>query len=139
MPRAKAPTGTEVQDKAKAAKLDHGQAAEGSKGGKKSKFIPARLDHLKKKSDLEDGQVVGRVETEIEGDRSGLPPGTYNIFLANVEGSWKVYAEAGGEIVAEAASVQEREDTPENMPPKFRSGSFCWWVWLIFTGFEWCF
>jgi hypothetical protein len=68
------------------------------------------------------------LQAEIEGDRSGLPPGSYNVFLANVDGNWKVYAEAGGQVVAEAASVQERADTPENMPPKFRSGSFCWWV-----------
>jgi hypothetical protein len=35
--------------------------------------------------------------------------------------------------------LEERKDTPQGMKPKFSDGSFCWWVWLIFTGFTWCF
>ena len=78
-------------------------------------------------------------DTEIEGDRSRLPAGTYNMFIAKVGNDWKVYAESGGEIVGQAASVTERKDQPPDGKPQFSEGSFCWWVWLIFTGFTWCF
>jgi hypothetical protein len=137
--RDKAPTGKEVRDKANAAKLDSGKAASGRKDGKTSKLTPARLDHVKRIEDLEDGQFIGVVDTEIEGDKSGLPPGKYNMFIAKVGGDWQVYAEADGDIVAQAARVVERPDTDPDMKPEFREGSFCWWMWLIVIGFEWCF
>jgi hypothetical protein len=139
MAREHRPTGNEIREKAKAAKLDHSRTGTGEKGGKKAKLTPARLDHVHTREDLEDGEVVGLLETEIPGDRAGLPPGTYNVFIANVGGDWHVYAEANGEIAAEAVSVTERKDTPKDMKPKFSEGSFCWWVWLVFTGFQWCF
>jgi hypothetical protein len=137
--RDKAPTAEEIGEKAKKAKLDKSKESVGEKGGKKSKLTPARLDHLEDQQDLEEGQFIGVLETEVPGDRSGLPPGKYNMFIAKVGNDWQVYAESGGEIVAEAANVTERKDTPKDMKPKFREGSFCWWVWLIFIGFEWCF
>ena len=139
MARDKAPTGKEINEKARKAKLDKGKESVGEKGGKKSKLTPARLDHLKGPEDLEDGQLVGVLETEVPGDAAGLPPGTYTVFIAKVGHDWEVYAESGGEIVAQAANVTERKDTPKDMKPKFSEGSFCWWVWLIFTGFQWCF
>jgi hypothetical protein len=138
MPRDKAPTGKEISEKAKAARLDTGNKGEGEKGGKKSTLTPAHLGHLKSADDLEEGQFIGVLETEIPGDRAGLPPGKYNLFIAKVGGDWQVYAESGGEVVAEAASVVERPDTPKGMKPQFSEGSFCWWVWLIFTGFQLC-
>ena len=139
MPRDRRPTGEEIREKAKAARLDHGRAGKGEKGGKTATMTPAHLDHVRSREDLEQGEFIGVLETEIAGDRAGLRPGTYNMFIANVGGEWQVYAESDGEIAAEAASVQEREDTPKDMKPKFSEGSFCWWVWLIVTGFTWCF
>jgi hypothetical protein len=139
MPRDKAPTGDEIREKAKKAKLDKGKEAVGEKNGKKSKLTPAQLDDVDRVEDLEDGQFIGELDTEVEGDRAGLPPGKYNMFIAKVEGDWKVYAESDGEIVAEAVNVTERDDDGGDKKPKFREGSFCWWMWLIVIGFEWCF
>lgn len=139
MPRDKAPNGQEIREKARSAKLDKANSGVGEKGGKKATLTPARLDHVKKREDLEEGQFIGVLDTEIAGDRAGLAPGTYNMFIAKVGGDWHVYAESDGKVVAEAASVEERKDTPQGMNPKFSEGSFCWWVWLIFTGFTWCF
>ena len=139
MPREHPPTGNEIREKAKAAKLDHSRAGKGEKGGKTATLTPAHLDHVRSRDDLENGEFIGQLETEIAGDRAGLPPGTYNMFIANVGGEWHVYAESGGDVVAEAAHVEERKDTPKDMKPRFSEGSFCWWVWLIFTGFNWCF
>lgn len=133
------PTGKSISEKAKAAKLRTEDATTHDKGGKKIKLTPADLGHLKSPEELEEGQFIGLLETEVAGDKSGLPPGTYNMFLAKEGGDWHVYAESGGTIVAEAASVVERKDTPKNMKPQYRDGSFCWWVWLLFTGFTWCF
>lgn len=139
MARSKPPAGKEIAEKAKAATLDKSKVGTGSKGGKKAKFTPAHLPNVKRIEDLEEGQAIGLLETEIEGDRAGLPAGTYNVFIAKVGDDWKVYAEANGQVVAEAASVTQRNDRPADDRPQFSEGSFCWWVWLIFTGFTWCF
>jgi hypothetical protein len=138
MARDKAPTGKEISDKARAGRLDTTKVSTGEKAGKKSTFTPAHLGHLKKIEDLEDGQLIGVLDTEIAGDRANLPPGKYNMFIAKVGGDWQVYFGSGEEIVAKAASVVERKDTPNGMKPRFREGSFCWWVWLVFSGFEVC-
>jgi hypothetical protein len=139
MARKSPPSGSEIREKARGKKLDTAKKRTGEKGGKKSTLTPARLDHVKGVEELEQGDFVGMLDTEIPGDKSDLPPGEYNLFLAKVGNDRQVYAESDGEIVAQAASVVERKDTPEGMEPKFREGSFCWWVWLIFAGFEWCF
>lgn len=138
MARSKPPTGKEIKEKAKAATLDTAKVGSGSKGGKTAKFTPANLHHLKRVEDFEEGQFIGVLDTEIEGDRAKLPAGTYNMFIAKVDNDWKVYAESGGEVVAEAATVTERRERPPDDRPQFREGSFCFWVWLIFFGFEWC-
>jgi hypothetical protein len=139
VPRDKAPTGKEISEKAKKAKLDRAKEGVGEKDGKKSKLTLAQLDDVNSPEDLEEGQFIGELDTEVPGDRAGLPPGKYNMFIAKVGDEWKVYAESGGEIAAEAVNVTERGDAPDDEKPKFREGSFCWWVWLIFIGFEWCF
>jgi hypothetical protein len=138
MARDKAPTGPEIKEKAKSAELDSSKAGVGQKGGKTAKLVPAKLHHLKDVKELEDGQFIGVLETEIEGDRAGLPPGTYDVFVAKVKGDWNVYFESGGQVVGQAASVVEKKEPPPGEKPQFSEGSFCWWVWLIFTGFQWC-
>src|ERR687887_2680295 len=93
--------GEEIREKAKAARLDHGHAGKGEKGGKTATMTPAHLDHVRSREDLEQGEFIGVLETEIAGDRAGLRPGTYNMFIANVGGEWQGYAESDGEIAAE--------------------------------------
>lgn len=139
MALTKAPAGKDISEKAKAARLDTTNRGSAEKGGKKTTLTPAHLDHVKSVGDLEQGQFIGVLDTEIAGDKAGLAPGTYNMFIAKVGNDWHVYAESGGTIAGEAASVVERKDTPARMKPQYREGSFCWWVWLIVTGFEWCF
>ena len=128
------PTGDEIAAKAKAGKLQN----ENTTVGENCKLTPADLTHLGSMTDLEDGQFIGVLETDIASDKTGLAAGKYDLFLAKVGNAWHVYAESGGKIAGEAYSVLERKDTPKNMRPKFSKGSFCWWVWLIFTGFQVC-
>ena len=104
--RKEKPTGKEIAEKAKKIKLDKEKFVHGKKNGKSVKFTGAELPTLNSEEELEEGQVIGVLENELEGDETGLPPGKYNLFLANVEGNWKVYAESGGEIKKEAARVK---------------------------------
>jgi hypothetical protein len=133
------PTGADISQKAAAGSLETANKAAGVTHGKTVTFTPANLSHVTSTADLEQGQFVGVLNTEIAGDKSGLPVGQYNLFLGKVGNDWHVYAESGGTVVAEAASVVQRSDTKANMKPQFSEGSFCWWVWLVVTGFQWCF
>lgn len=133
------PTGQDISQKAAAGEFDTANSVTGVTHGKKVIFTPAHLGHVGSMQDLEQGQIIGSLNTEIAGDKSGLPAGQYNVFLAKVGNDWQVFAESGSTVVAKAASVVERRDTRANMKPQFSEGSFCWWVWLIVTGFQWCF
>lgn len=136
--RRSAPTGKEISDKAKATKFDTANATTGVKAGKKVKFTPARMDRNKKIQDLENGEVVGLLETELKGDETPLPPGRYNVFLAKVGNNWRAYAESGGKIVAEGVRVRVEESArPGPTKPEFRPEGWCfwlslgWWSWAI--------
>jgi hypothetical protein len=98
--------GKEIADKAKGAKLDKGREASAKKDGKRVTFTPAELGKLKSEKDLEGGQVVGHLDTELPGDESGLPPGKYNLLLAKEGGKWVVHAESGGQVVGTAKDVK---------------------------------
>ena len=104
--RKEKPTGKEIAEKAQKIKLDKEKFVHGKKDGKGIKFTGTELPPLNSTEELEEGQVIGVLENEVEGDETGLPPGKYNLFLANVGGNWKVYAESGGEIKKEAARVK---------------------------------
>jgi hypothetical protein len=131
------PAGREIAEKARAAKLDTENATTGEKGGRKVKFTPAVLGQLKNETELEDGQVVGLLETEAPGDESPLAPGNYNMFLAKVGDTWHVYAESGGKIVAEAMRVTvEKTDKPASMKPEFRAEGWCFCLRLN-CAWEW--
>ena len=98
--------GKEIAEKAKGAKLDKGRQATAMKGGKRVTFTPAELGKLKSEKDLEAGQVVGHLDTELPGDESGLPPGKYNLLLAKEGDKWVVHAESGGQVVGPAKDVK---------------------------------
>jgi len=133
------PTGPDLSRKADQSLLDTASTATGEVQGKKVRFTPVNPHHITSEQALENGQFIGVLENEIAGDKSGLQPGKYNVHIAKVGTQWHVYAESSGKIAAKAASVVERRDTPANQKPQFSTGSFCWWVWLGFTGFTWCF
>src|SRR5438874_5392682 len=69
------PSGPEIAQKARTAVLDSENSTTGEKNGKKIKLIPANLPQGKSEAELEDGQVIGVLETEAQGDETSLPPG----------------------------------------------------------------
>jgi len=132
-------TGAEVAAQAKRMKLQHERSAHAEMGGKGSRFTPARLDHLHKLEDLEAGQVIGVLDTELAGDETDLPPGKYNVHVRKREdGEWEAVAEADGRVVSRAARVTVRKEKEhprgkghagELPPPDFREHGWCWCGW----------
>lgn len=122
------PSGSEIAQKAKTIKFDSRKDIRGEHNGKKVHFRGADLSHVKSLADLEAGQVIGVLETELAGDETTLPPGTHNMFLSNVDGKWSVHAESGGQIVAEAARVSVTENTVsgrKELRPRFSPEGWC--------------
>jgi len=130
--------GPEVAARARRAHVDSPRRTGAEMKGKKSHFTPAHLDHLRKKEELEEGQVVGVLDTELAGDETDLPPGKYNLFLRKSEDDeWEAVAEAEGRIVSKAARVTVRFEKerpgaakgPDELPlPEFREHGWCWWT-----------
>jgi hypothetical protein len=123
----KAPSGREIAEKAKSVTLHREPVIHGKKDGKNVKFTKADLGHLKSPQEVESGQVIGVLETEIEGDESGLPPGKYNLYLKKVGGEWKVYAESGGKVVGQAARVEVKTHGKPSgeVIPRFEPEGWC--------------
>lgn len=132
--RKEKPTGREISEKAKQLRLRDKDIVEGTKTGKRVKFTPGSLDHLKNLDELEDGQIIGVLENEIEGPETGLPPGKYNAFLTKMDGKWHVFTEAGGEIKAEAAKVEvkfHKVDERKESKGRFYPEGWCIGICLI--------
>jgi len=129
--------GQEVAARARQIRLDDQRTGRAEMAGKASRFIPARLDHLHEVEDLEKGEVIGILDTELAGDETDLPPGRYSVYLRKGDdGSWEAVAEADGRIVSKAARVTVRthEEHPkgkeapgEALLPEFRPKGWCWW------------
>lgn len=130
--------GREVAARAKQTGLDERRKASAEMTGKASRFTPARLDHVQSLEDLEKGQVIGVLDTDLAGDETDLPPGKYNVYVRKgQDGTWEAVAERGGEIVSKAARVEVRthkehpkgKGAPEEvLLPEFRHDGWCWWV-----------
>ena len=139
--RQEKPSGREIAEKAKGMRLLKGEAVKGNKNGKIITFTPADTSHIKSLDDFEEGQIVGVIENEHTGDETDLPPGKHNLFLTNIDGNWNIYAESGGNIVAEAVRVEvdyykigDRKPTKVTFNPN--GWCFCWclyrvWFWCI--------
>jgi len=126
--RTRPPTGAEIAAAATKGRLEKRKSVTGHKNGKRVHFTGAAFDSMESIEDLETGQFVGVLETEAAGDESGLPPGTYNLHLARVEGKWRLFAEADGEVAGEAVRVEvERHPWGEHKagPPRFREEGWC--------------
>jgi len=131
------PSGPEIALKARTAVLDSENSTTGEKNGKKIKLIPANLPQGKSEAELEDGQVIGVLETEAQGDETSLPPGKYNLFLAKEGNDWHTYAESGGRIVAEAARVKvEKQPQGTRRRPEIRAQGWCSTQWFWFFGWH---
>ena len=110
--RATPPSGAEIPAAARAARLDTGNVGTSTMFGKPFKFtpvqVPAKPAQAPAKADRPGaggGDFIGVLENGAVGDETGLPPGKYNLFVANVNGQLKGYAEANGQIVKEAIRV----------------------------------
>jgi hypothetical protein len=70
--------------------------------GKPFKFTPAQIPAKTDKPGDGKGSFLGVLENGAIGDETGLPAGKYNLYVADVNGQLKGYAEANGQIVKEA-------------------------------------
>jgi len=107
--RTTPPSGSEIAAAARAARLDPGNAATATMFGKSFKFTPAQVLTKGEPTAVEKGQFLGVLENGAVGDETGLPPGKYNLFVADVNGQLKGYAEANGQIVKEAIRATSHE------------------------------
>ena len=128
--RLGAPPGSYIAERLKAARIDEDRAVTGERDGKKITFTPARpTDNL---DEAAQGYVLGILETEVEGDETGLPPGKYTIFAHNVGGEWEAFAEVDGVVVKQALTVTahdvEGSGGDKGMKPKLDASDdgWCW-------------
>jgi hypothetical protein len=127
--RLGAPPGTYIADRLKDARLDEDRAITAEHEGRKITFIPARATD--NHDDAAQGQVLGILETEIEGGETGLPVGRYTIFAKSVGGEWEAFAEVDGAVAKQALRVTAAEvegDDAKPAKPKFEAseGGWCW-------------
>jgi hypothetical protein len=108
-PRKVKPTGQEIAAQVKGARLDAANATQGELHGKHIKLTPVDPGQPKSLGDLEAGQTIGVMETEVAGDETSLAPGKYDLYAAKVGDKWHVYAEAQGQIIQEATRVSLSE------------------------------
>jgi hypothetical protein len=125
--RLGAPAGSYIAERLKGADLDTDRAVTHEHEGKKITFTPARAtDDL---DDAAQGQVLGVLETDVDGGETGLPAGRYTIFAKNVGGEWEAFAEVDGTVVKQALSVSPADaDGSKAVKPKFEvsEGGWCW-------------
>ena len=122
------PTGREIAEKARNIRLDKDNSVRGMKGGKSVEFTGVKLNPLASMDELEEGQVIGVLETEIEGDETGLPVGKYNMFITKENGDWHIYAESGGEVAGKAIRVSVKRHSwgdKEVDKPRFEEEGWC--------------
>jgi hypothetical protein len=126
------PDGKLIAEKARGANFDQSKAVSGDVKGGKVTMAPAEL-HIKDIKDLEDGAVVGQLETTAPGDETPLPPGKYHVYVHKDGGNWQGHAEADGQIVASAARVSV-EQHEKGKGPRARVTSEGWCV-IVFLGY----
>jgi hypothetical protein len=126
--RLGAPPGPYIAARLKGARLDDGRAVTAEHEGKEITLTPARA--TENPDEAAQGQVLGILETEIDGSETGLPAGRYTIFAKNVGGEWEAFAEVDGSVAKQAlrvtaADVKEGEKAGK---PKFEAseGGWCW-------------
>ncbi len=100
--RPSAPSGAEIAAAARAGRLDTANVGTATMFGKPFKFTPVQPGSKADPPDAGKGVFLGVLENGAVGDETGLPPGKYNLFVADVNGQIKGYAEANGRIVKEA-------------------------------------
>jgi hypothetical protein len=120
--RVSPPSGAEIASAARAAALDPGNAVTATILGKRFGFTPSGVAQ-RSGNGLE--MFVGVLENGAAGDETGLPPGRYNILLAQVAGEWKGYAESGGQVAGKAVRTSVGAATTGRMRPTFKEKGWC--------------
>lgn len=126
--RASAPNGAEIAAAARSGRLDPGSAATATLFGKSFKFTPVQAPTDKSSPEDGKGQFLGVLENGAAGDETGLPAGKYNLFVANVGGQQKCYAEANGQIVREGLRTTSTPAAGSNARPRFEEKGWCVYV-----------
>jgi hypothetical protein len=131
--RTTPPSGAEIAAAARAARLDTGNVGTATMFGKPFKFTPAQIPTKADPLSDDKGQFLGVLENGAVGDETGLPPGKYNLYSANVNGQLKGYAEANGQIVREAIRVTSTpaQEGAKGRPQFNEKG---WWVLVYWCG-----
>ena len=108
--RVTPPSGAEIAAAARAAALDVANAASATLSGKSFRFTPARGNASGSEA------YAGVLESGAPGSYTGLPAGRYNIYVAQINGQWKAFAESAGQIVRETSLVTVSPGTPGAKP-----------------------
>lgn len=122
--------GKEIALKANRANFDKALSVTVKHQGKTITFTPATLPPMKSEKELESGQIIGQLYTQIKGDESNLPPGTYNLYLKKVGSDWHCYAEARSKVIGEAKRavveiIESKVDDKSEKPTFIPKG----WAW----------
>jgi hypothetical protein len=67
---------------------------------------------------------LGVLENGLAGDETGLPAGQYDVFVANVKGSWVGYAVSNGQVVRRAIRTSV-SNTGGSAKPVFSEPGWC--------------
>ena len=129
--RTTPPTGSEIAAASKAAQLDVGNVGTATIAGKAFKMTPVTKASQPANEDDGRGRFAGVLENGAPGDETGLPAGKYNLFVANVSGQWRVFAEANGQIVREGRRTTRTTSNGPSEKPQFREKGWCV-SWVVF-------
>lgn len=111
------PKASQIASKARAASLVKGNSVTFKQGGNTATFVPIDLRPVATADDL-NGKVIGRLRTDLSKDVTGLPPGTYNVYLSKSGNTWHGYFQSGG-YVFDAAHVEiSQASKPTGVDPK---------------------
>lgn len=97
--RDSAPSAAEMSALAKTIGVNRANAGSAVLHGKPMKLSPANRPGRKNVAGV---GYVGLMENGLAGDETGLPAGQYDVFVANVKGSWVGYAVSNGQVVRQA-------------------------------------
>jgi hypothetical protein len=132
------PSAAAIVAKAKAAKLDQAHGKSAAINGKKFNIVPADFSGITSRDQVANGLFLGVLDNEAGASEDvSLPPGRFNLYLAQTGNGWEAYAEQNGRLFKAKRAI-ERADSPPNNEPTFSRGSGCWWVWLYLFSVQVC-
>ena len=119
--RDSAPSAAEMSALARATGVNKANAGSAVLHGKAMKLTPANRPGDK---NLAGVGYLGVLENGLAGDETGLPAGQYDVFVANVKGSWVGYAVSNGQVVRRAIRTSV-SNTGGSAKPVFSEPGWC--------------